>query len=103
VAVGRQGALVVAAMNNHPLGRFNGAMMRVRTKRPKTCPEPMLRPSLRQAVLEAHRLATDMDTMGEVEVDFMRRWPAIGAVDLHVAGEEKPIRVFGFTDELEGA
>jgi hypothetical protein len=44
-----------------------------------------------------------MDTMGEVEVDFMRRWPAIGAVDLHVAGEEKPIRVFGFTDELEGA
>ena len=100
MAVGRQGAIVVAAMN-HPFGNFNGAMMRVRAKKPKTCPEPTLRPSLRQAVLEAHRLATDMDTMGEVEVDFVRTTSE--SVDICVVGESKPIRVFGFTDQEEGS
>ena len=86
---------------NHPLGRYNGAMMRVREKR-RPAPELVLRPSLRQAALEVHRLATDADMMGEGEVDFMRQRPELGAVDLHIVGEEKPIRCFGFTDQEEG-
>ena len=53
---------------------------------------------MRQAVLEAYRLATDMDMIGEVEVSRVQQRPEIAAVDLYVGGEEKPIRVFGFSD-----
>ena len=60
--------------------------------------EPVLRSSLREAVLEAHRLATAADMMGDPPVDFIRRYPALGMVDVYVAGEEKPIRIFGFSD-----
>jgi hypothetical protein len=42
-----------------------------------------------------------MDTMGEVEVDFVRTTSE--SVDICVVGESKPIRVFGFTDQEEGS
>jgi hypothetical protein len=84
---------------NHPLGRYNGAAMRVRAKL-RVAPEPVLRRSLRQAALEVHRLVSEIDMMGEVEIDFVRTTPE--SVDLYMVGEEKPIRVFGVTDQEEG-
>ena len=89
--------------NPNPFGRHGGEVIaRARAKSRPAYEPPPLRPSLRQAVLEAHRLATGLDTMG-IGVDFMRRQPALAAVDLYVVGEEKPIRVFGFTSDEEGA
>jgi hypothetical protein len=89
--------------NPNPFGRHGGLNIARARAKLRPAPERVLRPSLRQATLEAHRLATDADMMGEAPVDSMRPRPELGAVDLHVTGEEKPIRVFGFTDELEGA
>lgn len=89
--------------NPNPFGRHGGSVVAQARAKPKRAYEPPpLRPSLRQAVLEAHRLATGMDMMGE-PLDFIRRRPALAAVDLYVAGEEKPIRVCGFTNEPEGS
>ena len=86
-------------MNPNPFGRHSGeALARARAKPRPAYEPPPLRPSMRQAVLEAYRLATDLDTLG-VGVDFIRRRPALAAVDLYVVGEEKPIRVYGFTSD----
>jgi len=81
-----------------PMGAFNHeAAKRSRARRENPL-ERALRPSMRQAVLEAYRLATDMDTLG-AGLDFIQRLCALAAVDLYVVGEEKPIRVYGFTDD----
>ena len=53
---------------------------------------------MREAVLEAYRLATDMDMLG-AGLDSIQRLRALAAVDLYVVGQEKPIRVYGFTDD----
>jgi hypothetical protein len=84
------------------MGAFSPeAAKRARARR-QNLPERVLRPSLRQAVLEAYRLATDADMMGEVEVGSVQQRPDLAAVDLYVVGEEKPIRVYGFTSDPEG-
>jgi hypothetical protein len=89
--------------NPNPFGRHNGeALARARAKPRPAYESPPLRPSMRQAVLEAYRLATDMDMMGE-PLDFIQRRPALAAVDLHVAGQKLPIRVYGFTSAPEDA
>ena len=82
----------------NPMGGFSPEMAkRARAKRKPLV--RVLRPSLRVAVLEAHRITTDLDTMGEAPVDFVRRHIASASVRLFVVGEAIPITVFGFTDE----
>jgi len=82
----------------NPMGPHSHEMAaRARARRGKPR-EVVLRPSMREAVLEAYRLATDMDTLG-AGLDFIQRLCALAAVDLYVVGEEQPIRVYGFTDD----
>lgn len=83
------------------MGKYDEvAIARARARR-KTRPEPALRPSMRQAILEANVIMSGLDTMG-IPIDYLRRQPALGLVDILVVGEPMPIRVFGFTDEPEG-